>query len=192
MPAVADDVARKYVLALVEIAQEQNQVEEIGDSLRGLQEVMAEVPELLATLSHPGLGDEQKHELLTRALGERPPTPVSGFLDLLIRDERAGILQQAADLYKQLCDQLQGVGRAYVETVLPLSSEQQVRLRAALEMLVEGRVVIEERINREIGAGLRISIGDARIDASTMGRLGQMRETIQQARVAPESAGAVN
>ncbi len=192
MPAAADDVARKYVLALVEIAQERNQVDEIGDALGRLQEILAEVPELLATLSHPGLGDEQKRELLTRALGERPPTPVSGFLDLLIRDERVGILQQAADLYKQLCDELQGVGRAYVETVLPLSSEQQDRLRAALEVLVEGRVVIEERINREIGGGLRVSIGDARIDASLEGRLRQMREAIQRARVAPESAGAVN
>ncbi len=186
MPPVADGAARKYVLALLEIAQEQEQVTPVGDALRRLQEVLAEAPELLATLSHPGLSDEQKRELLTPALGERIPTPVSGFLDLLIRDERAGILQQAADLYKQLYDELQGVGRAYVETVLPLSSEQQERLRAALEVLIEGRVIIEERLNSEIGSGVRISIGDARIDASLKGRLQQMRDSIQQAPVAAE------
>ena len=183
MPVVTDPAARKYVQALVEIAQQRGQADQMRDSLRALQQTLADVPELLRAVSHPGLGDEQKRELLRSAGAEDSLSLLAGFLDLLIRDNQLTILPQAADLYEQLYYELQGVQPASLETLVPLTDEQRERLQTALAQIADGPVVLEEKINPEIGGGLRVLLGDATIDASLQGRLRKMHESIQQAPV---------
>ncbi len=178
MPLIADPVARKYVQALLEIAQERDQVDQIRDTLCTLQQTLAEVPELLGAISHPDLSAEQKREML-RAAGADDSSPlVAGFLDLLIRDNQLAILPQGAELFEQLHYELQGVQPASVETLVPLSDEQRARLQTALEQIAGRPVVLEEKISPEIGGGLCIRLGDATIDASLQGRLRKMGDAV--------------
>ena len=181
MPVVANGGARKYVQALLELAVERDQIAEVRETLRGLQKTVAEVPELVATLQHPRLPDDQKRELLRRAAGGESTPLAAGFLDLLISDDQLGILPQVADLYEQLYPELRGMQRAAVETLIPLSEQLKERLRAALEKLVGTPVVIEERINPDIIGGLRICLGYVVIDDSVRGRLQRMRDAVGQA-----------
>jgi F-type H+-transporting ATPase subunit delta len=190
MTAAADQAARKCVRALLEVAQERGETAAIGGTLRLLQERIAQVPEWLGTVSHPGLSGPQQRELLEVALGEEPSPLIAGFLDLLIAQDQMSVLSHAADLYDELNDELQGVQRVSVETAVPLSTQHRDRLATALAEIAARPVRLEERVSPEVLGGLRIRIGHTVIDASIQGRLRAMREAIEQApvKIPPQDA----
>lgn len=96
-------------------------------------------------------------------------------------------VQSSAAVYEQLELERRGAKRAVVETVVPLSAEQECRLAAALEPLVGAPVVIQQETNSDIIAGLRITIDDIVIDNTIRGRLQQMLESIHQSPVSIDS-----
>ncbi len=97
-------------------------------------------------------------------------------------------VQTSAAVYEQIELERRGAKRAVVETVVPLSAEQESRLAAALEPLAGAPVVIQQEANSEIIGGLRITIDDTIIDNTVRGRLQQMLESIHQAPVSIDSA----
>lgn len=97
-------------------------------------------------------------------------------------------VQTSAAVYEQIELERRGAKRAVVETVVPLSAEQENRLAAALEPLAGAPVVIQQETNSEIIGGLRITIDDTIIDNTVRGRLQQMLESIHQAPVSIDSA----
>ena len=99
------------------------------------------------------------------------------------------VVDTSAAVYQELDYQRRGVLRARVETAVPLSPEQQARLQAALEKIFAAPVALEQQINADIIAGLRVTIGDSVIDNSLRRRLQRMVESIHQAPVA-EDLGA--
>ena len=169
---------KKYVQGLVQAAVERDKVEEVRVSLRKLQDTVESVPQLVATLSHPELADDEKLQILNRVTADDRPALVAGFLDLLVRDRQTGVLQHVADLYEQLYDELRGVQQALVETPIPLSDSQEQRLHTALEKIIGGPVSLEEQISRELLGGLRISLGHRIIDVSLQGRLEALRQAV--------------
>ncbi len=174
----ASQSGKKYVQGLVQAAVERDKVEEVRNSLRQLQQAVEDVPQLVATLSHPGLADDEKVQILSAAAAEDWPALVAGFLDLIVRDRQTGVLQHVADLYEQLYDELRGVQRALVETPIPLSDSQKQRLHTVLEEIVGGQVSLEEQINPQVLGGLRISLGHRVIDVSLQGRLEALRQAV--------------
>ena len=178
MVLVARQSGKKYVQGLVQAAVERDKVEEVRVSLRRLQDTVESVPQLVVTLSHPELADDEKLHVLNTATGEDRPALVAGFLDLLVRDGQTGVLQHVADLYEQLYDEVRGVQRALVETPIPLSDSQKQRLHMALAKIVGGQVSLEEQINPRVLGGLRISLGHRIIDASLQGRLEALRQAV--------------
>ena len=178
MVLAARQSVKKYVQGLVQAAVERDKVEEVRKSLWRLQQAVEDVPQLIATLSHPDLADDEKLQILNTATGEDRPALVAGFLDLLVRDGQTGVLQHAADLYEGLYDEVHGVQRALVETPIPLSDSQKQRLHVALAKIVGGQVSLEEQINPEILGGLRIFLGHRVIDVSLQGRLEALRQAV--------------
>lgn len=174
----ASQSGKKYVQGLVQAAVERDKAEEVGVSLRRLQDTVESVPQLAVTLSHPELADDEKIEILNEVAGEDRPALVAGFLDLIVRDGQTGVLQHAADLYDQLYDELRGVQHALVETPIPLSDSQRQRLHMVLAKIVGGQVSLEEQINPQVMGGLRISLGHRIIDVSLQGRLEALRQAV--------------
>ena len=178
MVLAASQSGKKYVQGLVQAAVERDKVEEVRVSLRRLQDTVESVPQLVVTLSHPELADDEKLQILNTATGEDRPTLVAGFLDLIIRDRQTDVLQHVADLYDGLYEEMRGIQRALVETPIPLSDSQKQRLHTALEEIVSAQVSLEEQINPEVLGGLRISLGHRVIDVSLQGRLEALRQAV--------------
>lgn len=178
MVLAASQSGKKYVQGLVQVAVERDKVEEVRVSLRRLQDTVESVPQLVVTLSHPELADDEKLQILNTATGEDRIALVAGFLDLIVRDRQTDVLQHVADLYEGLYEEMRGIQRALVETPIPLSDSQKQRLHTALEEIVGGQVSLEEQINPEVLGGLRIFLGHRVIDVSLQGRLEALRQAV--------------
>ena len=131
----------------------------------------------------PSIRDAQEYiEKLLKIAGESGEVEAVGEELLELRE----VVDNSAALYRELDYQRRGVRRARVEVAMPLGSDQQARLQVCLEKIFNAPVVIEQQINPEIIAGLRLTVGDSVIDNSVRGRMQRMLESIRQAPVAAD------
>lgn len=77
-----------------------------------------------------------------------------------------------------MADDAAGVVKAEASTVVPLTPVQRSRLTGALSRITGRRVVLAERVEPEVLAGVRVQVGDRLIDGSAAGRLERMREEL--------------
>ena len=174
-------VASRYAEALFSLAQEKEQIGEIGEELALCADLLARLADFRRLLEHPEVDNERKEALLERALGERVSGITLSFLKLLIRRERISLLGMAADEFSRLADRERGLQRVRVTAAAELSREQEERLGRALESLTGTRVELEKRVDPELLAGVRVQIGHRLIDGTAAGRLENMRAKLKEA-----------
>jgi ATP synthase F1 delta subunit len=174
----APRVAARYAEAIFAIARDGDALDDVRSELATLAELVADQPALRRLFERPDLSPEQKRGALREAFGERFSQAIMALIGALVRHRRGEALPQVVAAFEELADQAAGVVRADAETVVPLSDRQRDRLVAALGRLTGKRVVLEERIDPGVVAGVRLRVGDRLIDGSAAGRLARMREDL--------------
>lgn len=171
-------VAARYAEALFDVARERDVVEAVRAELRDLTQAVESSPELRELLQRADLEAGRKLEILRSALGEQLSATVLALLDGMLYHGRGEAVGEVAEAFGELADDAAGVVRAEARTVLPLREEQRDRLVAALSRLTGRQVSLEERVDPQVLAGVRVQVGDRLIDGSAAGRLERMREQL--------------
>ena len=74
----------------------------------------------------------------------------------------------------KLVDQRAGLLRATVTSAVPLSESYARRLAAELQHVTAHKVVLEQRLDPSLIAGVITQVGDRTIDGSIQGRLAEL------------------
>jgi len=172
--------AARYAEALFGLAQEWAAVESVRAELRELVGVIAAAPSLQALLARPDLGPKPKLQAVQSALGDQFTDIVVGLLAALVRHRRGEYVSVVVEAFEEMADDAAGVVRAEAKTVVPLSDGQRERLIAALSRMTGRRVVLEERLDPGILAGMRVEVGGRLLDGSAAGRLARLREELMK------------
>jgi F-type H+-transporting ATPase subunit delta len=135
-------------------------------------------PPLQELLARPDVEPERKLEAIREGLGDQFTGTIIALLAALVRHQRGEQVAAVAEIFEELADEAAGVVRAEARTVVPLTEQQRARLAAVLSRATGRRVVLEERIDPGILAGVRVQIGDRLIDGSAAGRLERLREEL--------------
>jgi len=170
--------AARYAEALFDLARERGLIEKIRAELDLLVQTVEAAAGLRALMERPDVDPERKIAIITAALGGRFSETVLALLGTLIRHRRGAEIPALADAYRELADEAAGVVRAEACTVVPLTPQQKARLVAALGRLTGRKVILQERIDPEVLAGLRVHVGEKLIDGSAAWRLRRMREEL--------------
>lgn len=175
---VRRSLARRYLRAAFEVAQQAGVAEDLGAQLQRLQTVVESTPELMRLLQHPTMALERKLQAVTDLLGEEPLPTLHQLLAALVEHNRGEVLQVAGEVYQEVADEALGLVRARVTTALPLERERAARLREVLAEWLDSDVVLEEHTDAEIIGGVVVEIGDRVLDGSLRGRLRRMTASL--------------
>ena len=170
--------AARYAEALLGVAEQRRAVEAVRQQLDDLVALAQASPVLQDLLARPDLPAEEKLEALSAALGGRFSEAVLNLLEVLLRHGRGEDLAAVEETYDALADEAQGIVRAEARSLLPLTREERARLIAALSRMTGKRVVLEERLDPAVLAGVSVQVGDRLVDGSAAGRLARMREEL--------------
>ncbi len=177
---VNQTLARRYALAISALAREQNAVERVSADLRTVSEV----------LSAPGLAHEffvspvidrpaKERALLEILDGKLHPVALHSVL-LLVRKRRESLLAAIVTEYLALERAARGVEPLTLESARPIDRTEYARLVARLEKVYGKKFEVTEVVDPSLIGGLRIMMGDRRIDDSISGRLDTLaRELLQ-------------
>jgi ATP synthase F1 delta subunit len=168
---VNQTLARRYAIAIATLAREQNAVERVSADLQAILGVIDAPVRIREFFESPVIDRPSKERVLAEAFeGKVHPIALHALL-LLVRKRRETFLGSIVAEYLALEREAHGAEKLTLETAHPLDPAERDRLVARLEQLYSKKFEVTHVVDPSLIGGLRLMMGDRRIDASISGRL---------------------
>jgi len=170
-------VASRYAKALLDLAIEQKNLEQVKQDLAQFIAVLKGHEELRAVLSNPIIKHDKKNSILTAIFAEQFHPHVTAFFEIMVNKGRAGVLYATAQEFIQLYNRYHQIVQAKVVSAAPLSEANKKSIEDVIARSTGHQVVLENAVDPELIGGFTITIGDKQLDASLLGRLTKLERS---------------
>ena len=171
-------VAKRYALALFQIAKEQQLLEKVEEELRVIKEVLSENAELNAVLKSPKLANEKKKEIVKTAFASMN-TYVINTLMLLVDRHRESQIPEVADGFIELANEYRGIAEARVYSIRPLTDEESSAFSTTFAAKIGKKSLkIENIVDSNLLGGVKLRIGNRIYDGSLRGKLDRLERKL--------------
>jgi F-type H+-transporting ATPase subunit delta len=150
-------------------------------ALLALAAQIAHAPSVRGLLNHPQIGDADLRALFELPKSDVDPTvraQVGDFLDVLIANRRLGVLPEIATQFASLRADFERTLKVRVVSALPIASDQQSALIAALTKRFDRQVEIDLSLDPALVGGAVIHADDTVIDGSLRGKLDKLKTAL--------------
>jgi F-type H+-transporting ATPase subunit delta len=168
---VNQTLARRYAVAVAMLAREQNAVERVGADLKVVAGAIGERGLVHDFFVAPVIDRPEKERVLSGAFEGKVHAIALHTLLLLVRKRREALLGALVAEYLALERAARGVETLTLQSARPLDRAEYARLVARLEAVYGKKFEVTEVVEPGLIGGLRILMGDRRIDATILGRL---------------------
>jgi len=165
-------MAERYAGALVDVALENKQADQVKGELASFVELERKSPELRAFLANPAIDRASKHaaiEQLVERMGAS--RTLRNYLFVIVDHRRAGILTEIAEAFGRILDARRGITQAEVASATVLSPEERAKLTAALSKLTGQNVEAQFATDSDLIGGTVVRIGSVIYDGSVRAQL---------------------
>lgn len=172
--------ARLYGGSLYELAAEEGLSEEILEQMQQILGIFRENPDYIRLLGEPSIPKEERTGLIEAAFGTQAQRYLVNFIKLLC--ERNTLFE-----YAGCCREFQrryyadhGIAEAEVTSALALSEAQAEALKRKLEEISGKKIILTQRTDASVVAGLRVELEGKRLDGTVQGRLSGIAKKLDE------------
>jgi len=169
-------VAGVYARALLALATDRDEADQIEGELADLAGLIAANPEIESYLSSPLVDDEARVEALEKAFHGRASELVVNTIQVMNGKGRLGLLRALAEAYRLENEHRRGEVDVEVTTAVELSDELRRRIAVTASRYAGRTARLIERVDPELLGGLVLKIGDRKIDGSLARQIHDARE----------------
>ncbi len=177
--ASLDPVTTRWAGALFNLARRAGALDQVSSDLEHLA-VELESAAVRGLLFGTEAGLEQKRAKLASLSGSFHRL-TRNFMALLFDRRREEVLRGVAEAFRRRRLVDAGVIEGHVDSMRPLAAAEVERIAEALGTQLGKRVRLENRIDPELVAGMRVFVGSRMIDYSVQGRMHRMRRKLMEA-----------
>ncbi|SFB03825.1 MULTISPECIES: F0F1 ATP synthase subunit delta [unclassified Bacillus (in: firmicutes)] len=171
-------VAKRYALALFQLAKEHQILEQMEQELRVVKEVFINNPDMNAVLKSPKLSVEKKKEILKGTFTSANPFVVNTLM-LLIDRHREDQTVEMAEEFIVLANEARGVADAKVYSVRPLTDSEREAISVSFAKKVgKNSLRIENIVDSNLLGGVKLRIGNRIFDGSLRGKLDRLERKL--------------
>ncbi|MDQ6931893.1 MAG: ATP synthase F1 subunit delta [Candidatus Eremiobacteraeota bacterium] len=171
-------VARRYAQAVFGLASEQRVVERVGKELRVIDDAIVGDESTKRFFLAPVVERKEKEQVILAAFGGKAHAIAVHALLLLVRKRREALLREIVEQYDKLEVAARGTEPMTVTTARALRDDELRSIVARLEHLYAKKFNVAVRIDPRLIGGVRITMGDRRVDGSIAGRLDELSRTL--------------
>lgn len=171
----AREIAHSYALALYELGAEAGRTARLEEELRRAWDTIVG-SELYIALRHPLISKEDRLGLVREAFPELDPY-VRNLLLLVVERGRLAFLGEILEEFIELREEREGLVHAQVHSAYPLDGLRD-EIRKKLEEITGREVLVEERLERSLIGGIKLTMGDLVIDGSVRAQLERLRKEL--------------
>jgi F-type H+-transporting ATPase subunit delta len=174
----SEKLARRYAVAVFSLAKERNAVDAVGDDLATIASVFADNPPLKEFFTAPIVARGAKERALLAAFEGKVHEIALHTLLLLVRKRRETLLSGLLGEYRKLRLAGRGEESLTVASARTLSADELRALVGRFERLYGKKFEVTQVVEPALIGGVRILMGDRRIDGSVAGRLDALSRTL--------------
>jgi ATP synthase F1 delta subunit len=164
-------LARRYAIAVASIAAERGISERVGADLTAMAAAIGRRGLIHEFFVAPIIDRPDKERVLANAFEGRVDPVSLHTLLLLVRKRRESLLDAIVSEYQALQREARGAETLVLTSARPLDRGEYRALIEKLERLYGKKFEVTEQIDPSLIGGLRLVMGDRRIDATVAGRL---------------------
>ena len=170
-------ISVRYARALLKSATDAKIEDAVYMEMQQLAKSYADVPQLRFTIDNPMLSKDKKEALLLTATGKKPSDLTKAFIQLVLKEDREGVMQFIANSYVTLYRQQKNVIRGRLIAVSPATEQ---KMRQMVESKTNGTVEFETEVNPDIIGGFILEYDSYRMDASVKAKLNSILNTLKK------------
>lgn len=173
-----ETVARRYAVAMYELARDAKAVERVRADLHVVRDAIYEDAASKSFFLSPVVDRKEKERLFKHAFGGKTHDVTLHSLLLLIRKRRERLLAEIVKQFDVLEVNGRGAEPLTITTAVALSGEQLRATVSRLEKIYAKKFDVEQKVDSRLIGGMRVMMGDRRIDGSVAGRLEELARTL--------------
>ena len=172
-------VARRYAMALVDLAGESKDHAKVGKELESFAAMWRGSKELQDAMLSPVVSDDDKLKVLEALFAKaKLGKTTQNFLRVLLEHDRLSEIEAIEAEFRAELDRMGKRIRAEVISAVPLAKPELDRIQAALQKLTGGTVELESRVDASIIGGVITRIGNVVLDGSVRTDLDMLRDRL--------------
>ena len=172
-------VGRRYAKALLELARDQGQVDQVLRDVAALSAAWNESAELRDIVRNPVIPKPALKAVVDALMKKLGTTRlVRNTVNLLSDKGRLGQLEDVLHALEQLAEAETGRVRVEVTSAKPLSDAYYTQLTNKLQRFTDRKVVLVKKQDPSLIGGVVTRVGDRVFDGSLSNRLSELRETL--------------
>ncbi|WP_207426799.1 ATP synthase F1 subunit delta [Pedobacter sp. SYSU D00535] len=172
-------VASRYAKSLIDLAQEQNSLEQVKNDIASFLQVVRDNPQLQAILKNPIISPDKKLGILNSLFGTLNPMILS-FFSIVTKKGRSVVLYATAKEFINEYNRRKGIIKAVVTSAAPLTEENKKQLAAVVTEATKKEVLLEAKVDPSLIGGFVLKVGDKQFDASIASSLNRLKKEFAQ------------
>ncbi len=173
-----ETVARRYAQAVFSLAADDGVTDAVGRDLAAIVDLLERDPAAREFFVSPVVDRTDKESALaTTFAGKVNPIALHALL-LLVRKRREALLATILTEYRKLEAQARGTESLTITTAQPLVDAELHAMVGRLEVLYGKKFDVNLRQDPSLIGGVRLMMGDRRIDGSVLGRFDELARTL--------------
>lgn len=175
---VNEGAARRYAAAAFDLARDRQAIDRTGKDLQAVRDAVYSDPDTKEFFLSPVVDRKQKERVLADAFSGKVDEIALHLALLLVRKRRESLLAEIVRQYGVLQMRSRGAEPLTITSARLLTAEQLSQVVTRLEKVYGKKFDVEQRVDPNLIGGIRIMMGDRRIDGSVEGRLEQLARTL--------------
>jgi len=166
--------AIRYAKAVLDLAVEDKATDAVEKDMRSIVETVSNSSDLREMLASPIVKGSNKKQALTSIFAGGHSIS-EGLIGMLVDNKRVSMLNEVAEKYIILNEQLKGEGVAFVTTAIALTADLEKKILKQVESMTGNKVTLENKIDESIVGGFILRVGDLQYDASISNKLSNLK-----------------
>lgn len=173
-------VASRYAKSLIDLAEEQNSVEQVKGDIETFISTLRSSSQLAAVLKNPIINTDKKLNILTELFGKSFSKVVLSFFRIVVNKGRSEVLYATAKEFVNEYNRRRGVTRARVISAAPLGEANIAQIKQVVQQATGSVVELEAKVDPGLIGGFVLKVGDRQFDASIASSLSKLRKEFSQ------------
>lgn len=177
---MAGSVEKTYGDALFEVVLEKDPslLSSVKEELSAVNNIIAEVPELIKLSKTPTVSKEEKAGIIESAFKGKLSEYTYNFLMVITDAGRLDDLPRIIRYFGGRCNDYLGIAEITVVTSVPLTADAKQKLSAKMEKLIGKKIVMKEELDASIIGGIVVKHGNTILDGSVRAKLRALKTDI--------------
>ncbi len=172
------EVIEGYAAAVFEVARAEGTLDEVEDELFRFARSFESNDELRGALTDETIPGSRRQGIVEDLLGGRANQTTVQLISMVVGSGRTRDLPAIVDRLVERAAQAKNLAVAEVRAAVPLSGDQEDRLKAAVANATGKDVTIKVVVDPSVIGGLGVTVGDTVIDGTVRTRLDQLKSRL--------------